>query len=155
MGRPTSFAQEVADEFCNRLIQSDYGIEEICQADDLPCARTVFRWLAANPLFSQQYARAKEAQGHIQADRAIKEALTATDPQLGRLRYDARRWAASKLAPKQYGDKVVVAGDPDAPVTHQMIDARRLLPDQRDNLRQIVQAASEDVVEGEFEVKSE
>lgn len=117
-GRPSDFTQELADEICARIVESDYGLEQICEADDLPSARTVFRWLAANETFRQQYARAKEAQGHVQADRGLKDALTATDASLGRLKFDARKWAASKLAPKQYGDKIAhVGGGPDdAPV---------------------------------------
>ena len=112
-GRPSEFTQETADEICARIIDSDYGLEQICEADDMPCARTVFRWLAAHTEFSQQYARAKTAQGHVQADRGMKDALSATDAQLGRLKFDARKWAASKLAPKQYGDKVALTGDAD------------------------------------------
>jgi hypothetical protein len=110
MGRPSTFTQEIADEICARVMESDYGLEEICEADDLPSARTVFRWLAAHESFRQQYARAKEAQGHVQADRGLKDALTATDASLGRLKFDARKWAASKLAPKQYGDKLELGG---------------------------------------------
>lgn len=101
-------------------MESDYGLEQICQADDLPSARTVFRWLANNEAFRQQYARAKEVQGHVQADRGLKDALTATDASLGRLKWDARKWAASKLAPKQYGDKLAVGGDDEAgPIRHE------------------------------------
>ena len=121
-GRPSEFTQEIADEICARVVDSDYGLEQICQADDLPSARTVFRWLAANEAFRQQYARAKEMQGHVQADRGLKDALTATDASLGRLRFDARKWAASKLAPKVYGDKVALTGgsEGDAPIKTQL-----------------------------------
>lgn len=119
MGRPSDFTQELADEICARVMESDYGLEQICEADDLPSARTVFRWLAAHETFRQQYARAKETQGHVQADRGLKDALTATDAGLGRLKWDARRWAASKLAPKVYGDKVQLGGDDGgAPIKH-------------------------------------
>lgn len=105
-GRPSDFTQAIADEICSRIMESDYGLEQVCDTDDMPSARTVFRWLAANDAFRQQYARAKEVQGHVQAERGIRDALTATDAQLGRLKFDARKWAASKLAPKQYGDKL-------------------------------------------------
>lgn len=115
MGRPSDFTQDIADEICALVIESDYGLEQICEGEQFPSARTVFRWLASNDAFRQQYARAKEVQGHVQADRGLKDALTATDASLGRLKFDARKWAASKLAPKQYGDKLAVGGDPDAP----------------------------------------
>jgi hypothetical protein len=115
MARPSEFTQRIADTICERLMESDYGLEHICGSDGLPTARTVYRWLAANETFRQQYARAKEIQGHVHAERGLKEALEATDASLGRLKWDARRWSASKLAPKQYGDKLAVGGDPDAP----------------------------------------
>lgn len=120
MGRPSKYTEAIAAEICERLIDSDYGLEQVCEADDMPNVRTVFRWLAANDEFSQQYARAREAQGHIQADRGTKDALTATDASLGRLKWDARRWQASKLAPKKYGDKVALVGGgaDDAPIRH-------------------------------------
>jgi hypothetical protein len=45
----------------------------------------------------------------------VNEAFTSTDAQLGRLRMDALKWAASKIAPKKYGEKVEVehAGEVD------------------------------------------
>lgn len=107
-GRPSTFTQEIADAICEKIVESDYGLEQICESDDLPSARTIYRWLADNDAFRQQYARAKEAQGHVQAERGLKDALTATDAALGRLKWDARRWTASKLAPKQYGDKLEI-----------------------------------------------
>lgn len=123
-GRPSTFTQEIADAICEKIVESDYGLEQICESDDLPSARTIYRWLADNDAFRQQYARAKEAQGHVQAERGLKDALTATDAALGRLKWDARRWTASKLAPKQYGDKVahVGGGEGDAPIQLQRVE---------------------------------
>lgn len=37
-----------------------------------------------------------------------------------RLRVDARKWYASKLAPKKYGDKLELAGDPNSPLVVQI-----------------------------------
>ena len=116
-GRPTDYAPEIADEICARVMESDYGLEQICGNDGLPSARTVFRWLAAHEEFRQQYARAKEVQGHVQADRGMFDALTATDASLGRLKFDARKWAASKLAPKQYGEKLQTENNSNVNVT--------------------------------------
>jgi hypothetical protein len=38
----------------------------------------------------------------------LDEAFNSNDAQIGRLRVDALKWVASKLAPKRYGDKVEV-----------------------------------------------
>lgn len=115
-GRPSGYNEQLATEICARIAESDYGLEQVCEGVDMPSARTVFRWLSEHESFRQRYARAKEVQGHTQAERGLKEALTSTDAAIGRLKWDARRWAASKLAPKQYGDKVAhVGGSEDDP----------------------------------------
>lgn len=116
VGRPTLYSQEIVDIILARLPYADGGLEEICKADDLPSDRTVYRWLADpdNEAFRQAYAQAREMCGDIQADRAVRDALDAKDAALGRLAFDARKWKASKLAPKKYGDKVaLVGGGPD------------------------------------------
>lgn len=118
MGRPSEYSPELADLICERLIESDYGLEEICKSDELPSVRTVFRWLKSQPDFRQQYALARDAQAEVQAGRGMKEALTAKDASLGRLKLDARKWRAAHLAPKIYGSKVALTGggEDDAPV---------------------------------------
>ena len=80
-------------------------------------------WLdGAHPDFSEQYARAREAQ----ADKLAEEILAIADDgrsdtyldgegnektdseviQRSKLRVEARKWLASKMAPKKYGDKI-------------------------------------------------
>jgi hypothetical protein len=89
------------------------SLRSICLEPEMPDVKTVFNWLEKHPGFFQQYIRAREVQGHVMADLAVEDAVIAKDPQLGRLAYDARKWQASKLASKVYGDKseVSVAGD--------------------------------------------
>jgi hypothetical protein len=81
-------------------------LRRICAADDMPPESTVRGWVIDHEAFSAQYARAREAQAHAIAEKAVAEAEAAPDPQLGRLAFDARKWFASKVAPKHYGDKV-------------------------------------------------
>lgn len=104
MARPTLYTPQLAARICELVAASDYGLEQICKANDLPAPGTIYRWLSERTEFHEQYARARETQGHVQADRALRDAVEATDAQLGRLRMDARKWAASKLTPKVYGD---------------------------------------------------
>lgn len=40
-----------------------------------------------------------------------------------RLRVDTRKWLMSKLAPKKYGDRTVLAGDPENPINVSLADA--------------------------------
>lgn len=90
--------------------------------ESLPASSTVFRWLSLNKQFSEQYARAREAQADVLfdeilniADDGLNDTYTDEDGNVrtnqdviarSRLRVDARKWMAGKLRPKVYGDKI-------------------------------------------------
>jgi len=120
MARPSSFTQEMADLICKRLADGE-SLRSICANDGFPAASTVFKWLSEKQPFSEQYARAREAQAdHLAeqilqiADDGSNDTYPTDDGQAvnhdviarSRLRVDARKWLASKMAPKKYGDKV-------------------------------------------------
>lgn len=103
----------------------------ICREDAMPNKSTVFRWLAANAEFATKYAHAREEQADLYAESIVDIAdeleieatykgdevkldLSAASVARNRLRVDARKWYASKLAPKKYGDRTNMAlSDPD------------------------------------------
>lgn len=67
---------------------------------------TVWRWIREREEFRKQYDRAKQESVDVHAE----EILDIADDVSGevsrdRLRIDARKWIASKLKPKKYGDK--------------------------------------------------
>jgi hypothetical protein len=136
IGRPSSYTPELADLICERLADGE-SLRAICSEDAMPAKSTVFKWLCENPDFSDQYARARETQ----ADSLFDDILTIADtPVIGektkthpdgsvevqtgdmiehrRLRVDARKWMAGKLAPKKYGEKITqeVTGANGAPL---------------------------------------
>jgi hypothetical protein len=116
IGRPSKFSEEIANHICAELPFADGGLAEVCRADGMPHEGTVYRWLAdpERYAFREAYAHARELSGEVQATRGLRDALEAEDAALGRLRFDARKWTAAKLAPKKYGDKVAhVGGDPE------------------------------------------
>ena len=106
----------------------------------MPSRVTVFNWLRTNKDFLNQYERAKAEAADSLADEILdiadhsvndymaklaedgdREAASSIklhpeNIQRSRLRVDARKWIASKLKPKKYGDKVSVGGDPDNPI---------------------------------------
>jgi hypothetical protein len=123
-GRPTLFTLELANEICVR-IASGRSLRTICEADDMPTDRTIFRWLAADEKFRQQYALAREAQTEALAEDILEIADDGTNDwmerkhgdsvawvengeaiQRSKLRVDSRKWLMSKMAPKKYGDKI-------------------------------------------------
>lgn len=117
-GRPSTYDPAIIETICELVATSDIGLHHVLAArDDLPAESTIYKWLLQHAEFAEQYAHARTRQGLRQGDMAVQEALLATDPALGRLRYDARRWQASKLASKVYGDRLQhtnAAGDGDA-----------------------------------------
>ena len=126
MGRPSDYSQEIADAICERIADGE-SLRAICSAEEYPNKATVFRWLNKNIEFSDQYARAREAQADSLADElldiaddgsndwmqrhndkgeAIGWQINGEHIQRSRVRVDTRKWVASKLKPKKYGDKV-------------------------------------------------
>jgi hypothetical protein len=124
MARPSDFSQETADAICERIADGE-SLRSICRDDEMPAASTVFKWLVDFKPFSEQYAKAREAQ----ADSLFDEMLDIADDarndwmvrrgeedagwvangehiQRSRLRLDARKWMAGKLRPKKYGEKI-------------------------------------------------
>jgi hypothetical protein len=102
-GRPSVFSRRLADRLC-RLLANGYSLKSICRRNCFPSHETVRRWLRDKPEFRAQYARAREDQADALAEEIIDIADAAADPQLGRLRVDARKWVAAKLKPRKYGE---------------------------------------------------
>lgn len=110
----------------------------------MPDRRTVFSWLLKDEFeaFRHQYTRARELQAEAFADEmsdiaddATNDYMSSVDDEGGvgyklngeniqrsRLRVDTRKWIASKLKPKKYGDKLELAGDADAPLAFVLRD---------------------------------
>jgi hypothetical protein len=62
------------------------------------------RWLNENEEFRAAYARAREKRAETFAEQMIEIADTAEDPAKARLQVETRKWIASKLLPRMYGD---------------------------------------------------
>ena len=123
-GRPSSYSEATATAICERLAVGQ-SLREICRDRDMPNKSTVFRWLAGNKEFREQYAAAHVVQADALAEEILEIADNATNDWMerqsgeetivvadhdhisrSRLRVDARKWLMSKLAPKKYGDRV-------------------------------------------------
>ena len=107
LGRPSGYTKEKAQEIC-MMIEAGMTLTSICNLPDMPHISTVYDWQDSFPEFAEKYARARARQADTLASRVLDEAMTSHDAQIGRLRMDALKWTASKLAPKKYGDKVEI-----------------------------------------------
>jgi hypothetical protein len=106
-GRPSIFTEEVAETLLDRLASGE-SLVKICADPKLPSVRTVLRWAGENEAFGTEYARAREAQAEFMDDLIVETAKKAgEDPQGARVKVDAYKWRAAKLAPKKYGDAML------------------------------------------------
>jgi hypothetical protein len=122
MGRPSDYSSELAVLICARTGEGE-SLRSICRDDAMPALSTVFRWLAGDREFQEQYARAMDARATLLAEEILEisddsSGDAVTDPQTGavrmdaefvarsRLRVDSRKWLAARMAPKKYGDKI-------------------------------------------------
>ena len=144
-GRPSIYNPELAAQICEHIAQGK-SLRTLAEMEGMPHQATIMAWLdGSHPDFSEQYARAREAQ----ADKLAEETLLIADEssqdtcvdadgnvktnteaiQRSKLRVDTRKWLASKMAPKKYGDKVAIGGADDLgpvqTVTKEMTDAER------------------------------
>lgn len=107
-GRPTDYTKDTADKICEK-ISGGLSLRAICAEAGMPARGTVYRWLIENADFQDQYARARDKQADYFAEEIIEIADSAEAESAAvskaKLQIDARKWAASKIAPKKYGDK--------------------------------------------------
>lgn len=171
-GRPSDFNEYIATEICGKITEGK-SLAWICRQDDMPSASTVFLWLNRHRGFSEMYAHAIENRSDLHAEEIIdisddgtndwveKEVngrtVTVVDHehiQRSRLRVDARKWIASKLKPRKYGDVTTTKhtgprGDEPVQIAAITIKAEDLDPDARETLRQALLLSRQPATEGE------
>jgi hypothetical protein len=114
-GRPSKYSPALAAKICAQLAQGK-SLRTVCKPASMPSCVTVFAWMPKYPDFLKQYEEAVSQR----TDAHIEEMLDIADngkedAQRSRLRIDTRKWIASKLKPRKYGDKLEIGTDPDQP----------------------------------------
>ncbi|MBN2569994.1 MAG: DNA packaging protein [Deltaproteobacteria bacterium] len=125
-GDGSKFNQETADRILE-LMRSPMSLRRACLEVGVPPS-TVIHWKNDNPDFGAQYAIARMDQAEAYIDEIMdiaddnsldKEVIEDKDGNIktiinhdhinrSRLRVDTRKWYASKVLPKLYGDKLQV-----------------------------------------------
>ena len=106
IGRPTKHTKELANDICE-LISEGKSLRSVCRQDDMPVMSTIWRWIGENEDFQKQYAQATEERAEALAEDMLEIADDLKgDTARDKLRIDTRKWAASKMKPKKYGDKL-------------------------------------------------
>lgn len=99
-----------------KLVADGVPLAEACKHIGIARAAP-YEWLTTSEEWALLYARAREMLAHKYA----AEVVTIADnqdlpPDSRRVMCDSRKWAAAKLLPKVYNDRLVVAGDDGSPI---------------------------------------
>lgn len=121
--RCTIYSIELAKEICRAVAQSTYGLQRLVNDNpQWPQKTTIFDWLIEHKEFAEIYALAKKYQVEALMDELLELAddtskdIRETEKGFkfdhehinrARLKVDTRKWIASKLVPRIYGDKLV------------------------------------------------
>ena len=122
-GRPRTLDRSaIMKAVCEKVAQGSL-VKDACQT--IPVEPRLIREWALDKEFAPLYARARESQAHAIAEQALAladGAIAGKDGNVDKVRVqvDARKWLASKIAPRHYGDKLELAGDPERPVQLQV-----------------------------------
>jgi hypothetical protein len=117
MARPTIKTPELIEQIC-LLVAQGRSIKSIGEEEGMPDAKSIWTWLNRDEEFLLIYTRAIQARAIIHAERIDELAEMATRGEIpadvARVAIDAKKWTASRLLPKIYGDRTQV----EATVTH-------------------------------------
>jgi len=122
----TLLSAELFEALCVAVGNGE-SIHRLTQRPDMPNRETFFRQCRTMPERATRYAEALALRGEKLADEIVDlsdEAMYAASPeeaQAYRLRVDARKWVASRLLPRKYGDKMVVEGNAENPIVTQLV----------------------------------
>lgn len=84
-----------------------------------------FDTIRSSPSYAEMYDRAREARADTLVDEAITIVDTEPDPNKARVRSDIRRWLASKLQPRTYGDKLDLNVNATVDIGSALLEARK------------------------------
>ena len=113
------YTPELAKVILKRMADGE-TVADICRSHPrMPTPRAVRGWKYDVEGFGAAYARAREIRAEVWEDDLVKLANDRDiDPSVRRVEFDIKRWLMSKSAPQIYGDKLTLAGEPNAPLRH-------------------------------------
>ena len=122
-------------EYAINEMSNGRALTVICKDPDMPDYATFQKWLLRDPDLFREYARARQLQADYYADETVE--IADTDPNIARARnrMDARRWHASKLNPRKYGERINQELMASITTTNVKIDVSAIPEKAREQLR--------------------
>lgn len=139
-----TYSEELLSNILDRVALGE-SLVAVCNGDDMPSRKAFFDWVGKDASIKNRYEVAIAMRADVLAEDILsiaddgerdsyidEDGVTRTNQEViarSRLRVDARKWLAGKMAPKKYGEKLELAGDPKAPLM--INEVRRLIIDPK------------------------
>ena len=133
------FSQEIVAAVCAEIARGK-KLVDVCEMDGMPSRPAFYKWMKTHPGVVDMYARAREERADLIADEILEIADAPIEEpededvaakvkfrqslEQRRQMIDARKWAAAKLNPKVYGDRVNLDADIRMPVSDEQLKSR-------------------------------
>lgn len=106
-GRPSDYSPELAEKILLRLADGE-SLNRICKDDGMPSRVTVYAWCLRDQEFLNKYRAARDQQADSMVDdtQDIADNATSDTWTVARLQVQVRQWAAAKMAPRKYGERL-------------------------------------------------
>ena len=123
---------KLLDKIFNKIVDGE-SLNAILKDKDMPCRQTFYNWIEEDQNIIDKYARATKARADYLFEQIIEiadkqgadmvivdgeQTINHNIIQRNRLQIDARKWVASKMNPKKYGEKLDITSD-DKPLVPQ------------------------------------
>lgn len=126
MGRPTEYTEKLADEICDEIENSIFGLDHLCLKNPhWPTVRNIRKWLRKYEYFRQKYVEVKDKQADNCAEETLvvayddkkdfkviiddegneKTIFVAEAVARSNLKVKTLQWTAARLAPRKWGDQ--------------------------------------------------
>jgi hypothetical protein len=111
-GRKSSYTAAMGARVCQSLA-SGRSLRKTLKLAGMPRQKAVRLWLEKYPDFAERFAKARVQgiEAHIDGILDLADSATPENAAAVRLRVDTRKWIASKIVPKIYGDHLTVTPD--------------------------------------------
>lgn len=121
MSERITYTDDLAREICETIASQGKGLKRLCKENShWPSYDTIYKWMRKHPIFADLYAYAKKEQVTCLVDEILDIADDGSQDELidedgnarpnnefinrSRIRIDTRKWIATKLVPRLYGD---------------------------------------------------
>lgn len=108
-GRPTKYSNELVAKICARISEGK-SVAAVSRMEGMPHADTIWLWAREKPEFKALLDAATQARCDALAEEMLDIPDEEEDVNRARLKVDTRKWIASRMMPKRYGDRTIHEG---------------------------------------------